>query len=232
MSAYFVCSSCRRALTAQWRQGWDFERSVTKLFMPQACNGGRPLSSSALRRKPSTAPKPYQPKQLPPKEQINDAGSARQPRSSDERFAPSGPPSPSIQDTTRSIAQGLRDRMPGMTETYVAFGGCERLLKECARQADYSRPKALEKDARIPEAKDGLELGVGKGWWYESEFAPFTASNLPRAWSILTEFSIHKLSICLPPSTPGLKSLSCTCISSPYVSAAFPPAKPSTGIGI
>lgn len=58
-----------------------------------------------------------------------------------------------------------------MTETYVAYGACERLVKECARQADYTIPQAREKDVEIPKTKDGEDLGVGTGWWFESSFS-------------------------------------------------------------
>lgn len=58
-----------------------------------------------------------------------------------------------------------------MTETYIAYGVCERLLKECARQADYTIPQAKEKNVEIPKTKDGEDLGVGTGWWFDSEIA-------------------------------------------------------------
>jgi cytochrome b pre-mRNA-processing protein 3 len=70
-----------------------------------------------------------------------------------------------------------------MTETYVAYGACDALVKECARQADYTIPQALEKRGVIPKTKDGEDLGVGSGPWYEGKlystflscppFAPF-----------------------------------------------------------
>lgn len=52
------------------------------------------------------------------------------------------------------------------TETYVAYGVTEKLFKECARQADYSVPQALEKGAVVPKSEAGEDLGVGEGWWY------------------------------------------------------------------
>lgn len=56
------------------------------------------------------------------------------------------------------------------TETYVAYGVCETLVKECARQAAYKIPQAQQKNTDIPKTKDGEDLGVGDGWWYQSKF--------------------------------------------------------------
>ena len=54
-----------------------------------------------------------------------------------------------------------------MTETYAAYGSCERLVKESARQAAYTLPQASEKGSSIPKTKDGEDLGMGEGWWYQ-----------------------------------------------------------------
>jgi cytochrome b pre-mRNA-processing protein 3 len=67
------------------------------------------------------------------------------------------------------IAQAIRKRAPLLTETYVAYGATERLFKECARPGAYEVPQALEKGAEIPTDESGAHIGVGKGWWYESE---------------------------------------------------------------
>lgn len=58
--------------------------------------------------------------------------------------------------------------LPSVTETYVAYGCCEKLIKESARQAAYRIPQAKEQDVPIPKTKDGEDLGVGEGWWYET----------------------------------------------------------------
>ena len=70
---------------------------------------------------------------------------------------------------TRSIAKELRKRASSVTETYVAYGVCENLVKECACQADYTIPQAHEKDVPVPKTVDGEDLGVGTGWWFESK---------------------------------------------------------------
>lgn len=54
-----------------------------------------------------------------------------------------------------------------MTETYVAYGVTEGLVKECAKQADYSIPQAKQRGVETPKTEDGQDLGIGTGWWYE-----------------------------------------------------------------
>lgn len=56
-----------------------------------------------------------------------------------------------------------------MTETYVAYSVTEKLLQECARPGDYQIPQALDKKGEIPEDDNGVHIGVGTGWWYESK---------------------------------------------------------------
>ena len=68
---------------------------------------------------------------------------------------------------TYNLAKAVRQRASGVTETYVAYGTCDSLVKECAAQADYSIPQSREKGVKIPKTKDGEDLGVGTGWWYD-----------------------------------------------------------------
>lgn len=75
----------------------------------------------------------------------------------------------------QKIAKTLRERNTAATETYVAYGVCEELVKQCARKADYTIPQAAEKGVEIPKTKDGEDLGVGKGWWYEG--LPYLSSH-------------------------------------------------------
>ena len=81
----------------------------------------------------------------------------------------SDPASPSTAAPGLSIAQQLHRRLPSVTETYVAYGVCDKLVKECARQADYTIPQAHDRNVEIPKTKDGEDLGVWTGWWVESE---------------------------------------------------------------
>lgn len=68
---------------------------------------------------------------------------------------------------THKLAKAVRQRASAVTETYVAYGACESLVKECAAKADYSIPQSREKGVEIPKTKDGEDVGVGTGWWYE-----------------------------------------------------------------
>ena len=85
----------------------------------------------------------------------------------------SDPPSKNIKTYTstpaHTIAAEVRKRASSVTETYIAYGVCEKLVKECARQADYTIPQAQEKGVEIPKTKDGEDLGVGTGYWYDSK---------------------------------------------------------------
>ncbi|KAL9002811.1 MAG: hypothetical protein Q9188_004273, partial [Gyalolechia gomerana] len=84
----------------------------------------------------------------------------------------SNPPKPQPHQSdsiphTSKLAAEFRKRAPFITETYIAYGVCEKLVKECARQADFTIPQRYEKDGVIPKTADGQDLGVGTGWWYE-----------------------------------------------------------------
>lgn len=85
--------------------------------------------------------------------------------------------------TAQSIAAEVRKRASSVTETYIAYGVSEKLVKECARQADYTIPQAGEKGVEIPKTKDGEDLGIGTGYWYDSKlvlsFPPPPNSSKP-----------------------------------------------------
>ncbi|KZF21566.1 hypothetical protein L228DRAFT_231075 [Xylona heveae TC161] len=73
--------------------------------------------------------------------------------------------------TTTRLAQEVRRRAGGTTETYVAYGATKALFTECARHADYNIPQLKGKTYRtedVPKTAAGEDLGVGTGWWYES----------------------------------------------------------------
>lgn len=97
-----------------------------------------------------------------------------------------------------SLAAEVRKRAPAMTETYVAYGACDALVKECARQADYSIPQALEKRGVIPKTKDGEDLGVGSGPWYEGKLYSTFLSPPPPL--------LHSLHFCPPPAVASRAS--------------------------
>ena len=88
--------------------------------------------------------------------------------------SPSTPPPTKVSPTVNTssspvlkLAEEVRKRATGFTETYVAYGVTETFVKECARQADYKIVK--DKDGQIPKTKDQEDLGVGVAgsWWYE-----------------------------------------------------------------
>lgn len=149
MAPALVCTACRQVLRQQLRQlrhaQNPYQLRTTYIRSP---NTIRPFS---ITRSPSAA-QPFT-KSVEPK--IGDVPQEAQ----------------AIPDsTTKSIAKELRKRASSITETYVAYGVCENLVKECARQADYTIPQAHEKNVPVPKTKDGEDLGVGTGWWYESKF--------------------------------------------------------------
>ena len=67
------------------------------------------------------------------------------------------------------LAQKLREKAPLMTETYVAYGATRDLIKECTKPGEYTIPQALEKRGEIPVDDNGVHLGEGEGWWYDSK---------------------------------------------------------------
>lgn len=160
MAACSISMAYRKALQAQWR----LERQILALQSIKPRQSSRsPIKSFSTTHatfKATSSPQPYQSKVPPAADPI---------RSPEEKTVPSGAQPTSITSAAQNIAQSLRTRLPKTTETYVAYGGCERLLKECARQADYKIPQAAEKGVEIPKTKDGQQLGVGDGWWYSSE---------------------------------------------------------------
>lgn len=75
-----------------------------------------------------------------------------------------------MRSTALKVAEKVRKQAPLTTETYIAFGACAKLVRECTRQANYRIPQAEEKDrGKIPKSKNGEDIGVGKGWWYEGK---------------------------------------------------------------
>lgn len=162
MASRYVCAACRKAT-----QHGPFKSLPTQSIPKRLATSQSSRPSSTIHRHAaSTAPPesvPYQPKPAPPSLP-----------STKKSLEPS---------TTQNIARSLRQSLPEATETYVAYGACEKLVQECARQADYHTPQATEKGAKAPKTKDGVELGVGDGWWYQSMFLPslcsFPSNHLP-----------------------------------------------------
>jgi cytochrome b pre-mRNA-processing protein 3 len=74
------------------------------------------------------------------------------------------------------LAQKLREKAPLMTETYVAYGATRDLMKECTKAGEYKIPQAQIKGGEIPTDENGVHLGEGEGWWYESKFSKLPCS--------------------------------------------------------
>lgn len=73
-----------------------------------------------------------------------------------------------VKSGVTGLAQKLRERAPLMTETYVAYGATRDLIKECSKAGEYKIPQAQQNNVEIPTDENGVHLGEGEGWWYES----------------------------------------------------------------
>lgn len=158
-----VCAACRLALRLQSRQlGHSPAFFGARTAYSSIHNTSRLFSTSHLLSESQATPRPYQPK--PPPANPQTTGDPKSADLEEKQFG-----SPSFTAPGHSIAKELHKRVSSVTETYVAYGVCENLVKECARQAEYTIPQAHTRNAEIPKTKDGEDLGVGTGWWFESE---------------------------------------------------------------
>ena len=179
MASASVCTACRQALRQQvyqFRQAQPPYKS--QLQVSTVLNPPRPFTTSlrltvaqVSAKQKEAAPRPYAPSlqsAIIASESPQGVNSTTKPHPQ-----PDGKPTATFAERpSRTIAKELRKRAGGITETYVAYGVCEKLVKECARQADYTIPQIREKDAEVPKTKDAEDLGVGTGWWYESKHPP------------------------------------------------------------
>lgn len=159
MASNHVCLACRHVVRQQLHQS----RQIPSVLKAGTTNHTlRPFSTNNPLSAVQAQPLPYKSKNPSPptSSSIAEASGAAPPENEKGSLSSSSP--------ARSVAQELRKRASSVTETYVAYGVCERLVKECARQADYSIPQAREKGVEVPKTKDGEDLGVGTGWWFES----------------------------------------------------------------
>ena len=181
-----LCAACRRIFRAQGRPtGRSSEvygahyipsiRSTPRLF-----STNRLLSASQATPKASQPiPREYQPKPPAANTATKEDPNAAAPSQGKESDTPSRITS-SKDITSNTIGKELRKRLPtDLTETYIAYGVCETLVKECARQADYTIPQVRQKNVEVPKTKDQEDLGVGTGWWFESEQHLFRLPSSP-----------------------------------------------------
>ena len=194
MAPSAVCTSCRQALRQELGQ---LRRAQTpyqaRAKYPKIMNPSRPFTTrhslsaaQASTKQKEPAPRPHL--AIPKTSRIAPQTQQKNEQSSPAAEFPPGIPSTKesataafLENPTRSIAKELRKRASNTTETYVAYGVCEKLVKECARQADYTIPQARDKNAEVPKTKDDEDLGVGTGWWYESKHAS------PIRWLLYSE---------------------------------------------
>ena len=162
MASNSICIACCQALRLQSRQPRLAQTppSACKRYL-QSRSNPRLFSTIRLLSAAQEDLKPIQPK-APSTPTRSETSSETTSRENPIGSATSSSP-------TRSIAEELRKRASSATETYVAYGVCEKLVRECSRQADYTIPQAHEKNVSVPKTKDGEDLGVGTGWWFESK---------------------------------------------------------------
>jgi len=176
MASTSVCTTCRQVMRQHLRQPRQtavFHQSRTANF--RIYDSPRQLSTSHLLSAVQASARPIAAKVPPP------PTSSAIPEASGAVLPENTTPPPAL-NPVAGLAKGLRERASSFTETYVAYGVCENLVKECARQADYTIPQAHEKDVEIPKTKDGEDLGVGTGWWFESEIVkPFPEAPISRS---------------------------------------------------
>ena len=167
MASGSVCAACRQVI----RLRCDRFRPSIEIYRARAPSSAihstpRQFSTSHLLSTSQPTPKERQPEPPPTKPSSKEDPSSVSPEK--DQTGKNGRVSPEP-TTTELMAMELRKRAPSLTETYVAYGVCEVLVKECARQADYTIPQAREKNVEIPKTKDKEDLGVGTGWWFDSK---------------------------------------------------------------
>lgn len=192
MAPSSVCVACRQVLQQSRQLGRSRDIYGARAAYSSIHNTPRLFSTSRLLSVPQATPKPYQPKPPP-----TNPGSREDPNGVPSEGKELGSPSPAA--PSLSIAEELHKRVSSVTETYVAYGVCENLVKECARQADYAIPQAHEKNVEVPKTKDGEDLGVGTGWWFETLGLTPTFNT----WAQITFLHMYLLTCrlrCFPPA--------------------------------
>ena len=217
MASSALCTACRQALrqeVGQLRRAqapYQTRTKCSKILNPSRSFTTRHSLSAAQTstKQKAPAPRPHSGTPNPSKIAPQIPQKAEQSSPAAE-IPPQTPPKEGsataafLENPTRTIAKELRKRATNTTETYVAYGVCEKLVRECARQADYTIPQARDKNAEIPKTKDGEDLGVGTGWWYESKHTSLLRwlSNTSRLYCMCTNPSPNS-----PQPRPNLHSL-------------------------
>ena len=171
MVAQYICTSCRQVLSSGLRQCrssnavlQDSKFTLTYTYQLRRISTSRRSQAAQVPRNGIAKAPPIS---SPTTEGSKTSAGNKDAQQGPRQFSP-----------VRSIAQELRKRASVTTETYIAYGACENLVKECARQAAYKIPQAQDKNVDIPKTKDGEDLGVGDGWWYERVLFSFPIFGL------------------------------------------------------
>ncbi|MCJ1359349.1 MAG: Protein cbp3, mitochondrial, partial [Icmadophila ericetorum] len=174
-------------------------RKTYLLFTPARTRQFATTNSTCLQVIPETpfAQPPPPPSQSPPKPKPASAATSTSSPPSvklpPKVSKPTPPNTPDISSSTVvKIAEEVRKRAPIVTETYVAYGITETLVKECARQADYKIVK--DKDGQIPKTPDQEDLGVAvatDGYWYNQASLTPTFST----WAQITFLHMYLLTV-------------------------------------
>ncbi|KAF2715113.1 hypothetical protein K504DRAFT_396143 [Pleomassaria siparia CBS 279.74] len=146
MASNYTCKACSRALSRPTAITSLANGSRRKCVLPVP-QPHRSLSTSQLQSA-----------------QASEAQKKKKGRTLHGELGGQQPPTP----RARLISSDLRKHVPQLTETYVAYGATEKLLQECSRPGEYTIPQSVDKNGEIPEDENGVHIGVGKGWWYES----------------------------------------------------------------
>lgn len=165
MTSTNLCASCLVVYRSCQKQCISISNPSTRNFGSRALHTSRTYTTTRPFAAAQVAGPKVKSSAVGPPSSSASQPSAKPPASKEEprTTASIGP--------THGIAKELRKRASATTETYVAYGVCQKLLKECSRQADYRIPQALEKNVEVPKTKAGEDLGVGEGWWYDSKLA-------------------------------------------------------------
>ncbi|KZM22252.1 Beta-ketoacyl-[acyl-carrier-protein] synthase II [Ascochyta rabiei] len=162
MATSFTCRTCSRALSKS-SSSWLQSRNKTSLRRVQ-------------RNFSTTAPSLYH---------------ASRSLHADVRPETIKKPYPNVKSGVSGLAQKLREKAPLMTEPYVAYGATRDLIKECSKPGEYTIPQALQKGAEIPTIENGVHLGEGVGWWYETLGLKPTFAN----WTQITFIHMYMLQV-------------------------------------
>ncbi len=211
--------TCQRCLCLGRRRQAHLTPKVQP-FLPisLSLSDTNPLQLFQTHSQPLTRPTPYKPTSNPtitPFLHYRQASTTPSTAPSKQ-----GPPSqnfvyniPEDSPTTLKIAREVRDRAKNYTETYIAYGATEKIYQQCAAQAEYHVPRSPKVDPKdagsevyetptptsstktsdsVPKkTPDGVEIGIGHGWWYHTSSLGPGLQPTFATWSQITMLHIY-----------------------------------------